>query len=107
MTSLQLFKIRINNACKLVKFHESQIDTIDVPFTFPTLKDECEQYIKEKTGLITNLLNSLQNAVKLQEMQINSAIEYISARNEEKEREKLMMDLSKHLKLESLDLEVM
>ncbi|EYC23256.1 hypothetical protein Y032_0015g2554 [Ancylostoma ceylanicum] len=106
MAKLQIFKAKINNACTLIKAIETDIKRLDEPFIFPEGRSECEQYVRTKKGAITHLLNTLQNAVKLQEAQVNAAINHIVGRQDQKERERLMTDLNRHLKVESHQLEL-
>ena len=105
MAELQVFKAKINNACSLLKANESQVQRLDSPFAFPESREECESYIRMKMGETTHLLNAVQNALKLQETHIGAAIQHIAARTEQKEREKLMTELNKHLEIESHQLE--
>ncbi|EYB89099.1 hypothetical protein Y032_0236g3220 [Ancylostoma ceylanicum] len=52
------------------------------------------------------LLNTLQNATKMQETQISAALNHIATRHEQKEREKLMTELNKYLEVEPLQPEL-
>ncbi|KAL6731181.1 hypothetical protein Aduo_002080 [Ancylostoma duodenale] len=106
MAELQVFKAKINNACTLLKKIETGIKRLDEPFTFPEGRSECEQYVRTKSREMEHLLSSLQNAVKMQEAQINASLNHIAGRQDQKEREKLMTELNRHLELESHQLEV-
>ncbi|KHJ98799.1 Tas retrotransposon peptidase A16 [Oesophagostomum dentatum] len=105
MTELQVFKTRITNACAFIKAKEPEINRLDHPFTFPNDRGECECFIKEQTATLNHLQRSLKNAKELLDGQINAALQSISARTEQKEREKLMLNLNKYLKQEANSLD--
>ncbi|EYC21537.1 hypothetical protein Y032_0019g3883 [Ancylostoma ceylanicum] len=106
MAELQVFKAKINNACTLIKAIEADIKRLDEPFAFPEGRSECEHFVRTKIGEMAHLLNTLQNATKMQEAQISAALNHIAGRHEQKEREKLMTELNKHLEVESHQLEL-
>ncbi|KAL6739575.1 hypothetical protein Aduo_013012 [Ancylostoma duodenale] len=106
MAELQVFKAKINNACSLIKSIEADVKRLDKPFTFPEERNECEEFVRTKAGELTHLLTTIQSAVKLQETQANAAINHIAGRSDQKEREKLMTELNKHLEVESHQLEL-
>ncbi|KHJ98878.1 hypothetical protein OESDEN_01136 [Oesophagostomum dentatum] len=106
MAELQVFKAKINNACALLKANEMQVQRLETPFTFPESRVECENYIRWKMGETAHLLIAVQNAVKLQEARINAAVHHIAARTEQKDWEKLLVELDRHLETESHQLEV-
>ncbi|KAL6726133.1 hypothetical protein Aduo_008136 [Ancylostoma duodenale] len=105
MAELQVFKAKINNACALIKAVKPDIKRLDEPFTFPEGRPQCEQYVRTKIGEMAHLLKALQNAVKIQGAQISAAINHTAGRHDQKEREKLMTELNKHLEVKSHQLE--
>ncbi|KAL6731315.1 hypothetical protein Aduo_002192 [Ancylostoma duodenale] len=106
MAELQVFKAKINNACSFIKSIEADVKGLEQPFTFPEERIECVEYFRTKTGELTHLLTTIQSAVKLQETQISAAIDHIAGKSDQKEREKLMAELNKHLEVESYQLEL-
>ncbi|KAK6057466.1 hypothetical protein COOONC_05012 [Cooperia oncophora] len=102
MAEIQLFKTKITLACKLIR----SSDKLDQPFAFPPQKDECEVYIRERTAQLNHLMTTIKKAKEHHDTYVEKAIEAISLRSEQKEREKLMLDLNNHLELESNCLEI-
>ncbi|KAK6019495.1 hypothetical protein OSTOST_14866 [Ostertagia ostertagi] len=106
MAEIQLFKTRITNACKLIRSSESDLKLLDNPFIFPTQKEVCEVYIREKTAQLNHLITTITKAKQLHDTCLDKAIETISSRSEQKDREKLMLELNNHMELESNGLEI-
>ncbi|XGW34474.1 hypothetical protein V3C99_018405 [Haemonchus contortus] len=67
---------------------------------------ERKEYIKERTSMLNYLEKSINSAKQFHNTCVEEAIENISGRAEQKEREKLMLDLNKHPENESNMLEV-
>ncbi|XGW04198.1 hypothetical protein V3C99_015391 [Haemonchus contortus] len=106
MAEIQLFKTRITHACRLIRSSESDLKLLDNPFTFPTEKEECAVYIREKTAQLNHLTTTITKAKQLHDTYVDKAIETISSRSEQKDREKLMLELNNHMELESNSLEI-
>ncbi|XGW34436.1 hypothetical protein V3C99_018376 [Haemonchus contortus] len=106
MAEIQLFKTRITHACRLIRSSESDLKLLDNPFTFPTEKEECEVYIREKTAQLNHLTTTITKAKQLHDTYVDKAIETISSRSEQKDREKLMLELNNHMELESNGFEI-
>ncbi|EYC15606.1 hypothetical protein Y032_0036g3243 [Ancylostoma ceylanicum] len=106
MAEIKVFKTKITNACALLRSNESAMNSLDEPFTFPATKAECEAFIRQKTAELNHLQRTISNAKQLHDSHVNAAIANITSRQEAKEREKLMVDLNKHLETDSNDLEI-
>ncbi|XGW33922.1 hypothetical protein V3C99_017995 [Haemonchus contortus] len=75
-------------------------------FAFPNQMEKCKEYIKERTSMLNYLEKLINSAIQFHNTRVKEAIENITGRVEQKEREKLMLDMNKHLELESNMLEV-
>ncbi|XGW22111.1 hypothetical protein V3C99_004796 [Haemonchus contortus] len=106
MAEIQLFKTRITHACKLIRSRESDLKLLDNPFTFPTEKEECAVYIREKTAQLNHLITTITKTKQLHDTYVDKAIETNSSRSEQKDREMLMLELNNHMELESNGLEI-
>ncbi|VDO67232.1 unnamed protein product [Haemonchus placei] len=106
MAKIQLFKKQKHHACKLIRSSESDLKLLDGPFTFSTEKEDCEVYIIEKTAQLNHLTTTIKKAKQLHDIHFDKAIETISSRSEQKDREKLMLELNNHMELESNGLEI-
>ncbi|XGW09415.1 hypothetical protein V3C99_011597 [Haemonchus contortus] len=106
MAEIQAFKTKITHACVLIKSNEPQINNLSQAFVFPNQIEECKEYIKQRTSMLNYLEKSINSAKQFHNTCVKEAIENISGRAEQKEREKLMLDLNKHLENESNMLEV-
>ncbi|EYC18037.1 hypothetical protein Y032_0028g1649 [Ancylostoma ceylanicum] len=106
MVELQVVKAKINNACSFIKSIKAEVKRLEDPFTPPQQRSECEEYVRRKTGELTHFLTTVLNAIKLHDTQISAAINHIAGGEDQKERERLMAELNKHLELESHPLEV-
>ncbi|KAK6060999.1 hypothetical protein COOONC_01341 [Cooperia oncophora] len=89
MAEIQVFKTKITNACALLKSHEPEVSKLDQSLRIPTNGEQ-----------------STHAAKQFHDSYVIKAIETINARTEHKEREKLMLDLNKHLEAESNSLEI-
>uniref|UniRef100_A0A7I4Y7C3 Uncharacterized protein n=1 Tax=Haemonchus contortus TaxID=6289 RepID=A0A7I4Y7C3_HAECO len=106
MAEIQVFKTKITHACVLIKSNEQQLNNLSQAFVFPNQMEECKEYIKERTSMLNYMEKSINSAKQFHNTCVKEAIENISGRAEQKEREKLMLDLNKHLENESNMLEV-
>ncbi|VDO48801.1 unnamed protein product [Haemonchus placei] len=106
MDEMQVFKTKITNACVLIKSNEPQVNNLSQAFVFPNQMEECKEYIEEGTSMLNYLEKSINSAKQFPNTCAKEAIENISGRAEQKEREKLMLDLNKHLENESNMLKV-
>uniref|UniRef100_A0A7I4Z0M7 Uncharacterized protein n=1 Tax=Haemonchus contortus TaxID=6289 RepID=A0A7I4Z0M7_HAECO len=106
MAEIQVFKTKITHACVLIKSNEPQVNNLSQVFVFPNQMEECKEYIKERTSMLNYLEKSINSAKQFHNTCVKEAIENISGRAEQKEREKLMLDSNKHLENESNMLEV-
>ncbi|KAK6009521.1 hypothetical protein OSTOST_25542, partial [Ostertagia ostertagi] len=86
--------------------NEPEITKFNQGFSFPPQIEECKAYIREKTALLNHLTKSINSAKQFHDACAKEAIETINGRQEHKEREKLMLDLNKHLEAESNILEI-
>ncbi|XGW35838.1 hypothetical protein V3C99_019208 [Haemonchus contortus] len=106
MAEIQLFKTRNTHVCKLIRSSESDLKLLHRPFTFPTGKEVCVMYIREKTAQLNHLIATITKAKQLHDTYVDREIETISSRPEQKDREKLMLELNNHMELESNGLEI-
>ncbi|KAK6058409.1 hypothetical protein COOONC_04022 [Cooperia oncophora] len=102
MAEIQLFKTKITLACKLIRSSESDLKQLDQPFAHSLLKR-----MNRKNGSTQPLDDNNHKSERAsRHAYVGKAIEAISSRSEQKEREKLMLDLNNHLELESNGLEI-
>uniref|UniRef100_A0A7I4YG10 CCHC-type domain-containing protein n=1 Tax=Haemonchus contortus TaxID=6289 RepID=A0A7I4YG10_HAECO len=105
MAEIQVFKTKITNACTLLRSNEPEVMQFNQRFAFPLQIEECKAYVREKTALLNHLARSINAAKQFHDACVKEAIETINGRQEHKEREKLMLDLNKHLEADSNILE--
>ncbi|XGW35534.1 hypothetical protein V3C99_019061 [Haemonchus contortus] len=106
MAEIQVFKTKITNACTLLRSNEPEVMQFNQRFAFPLQIEECKAYIREKTALLNHLARSINAAKQFHDACVKEAIETINGRQEHKEREKLMLDLNKHLEADPNILEI-
>ncbi|XGW34633.1 hypothetical protein V3C99_018536 [Haemonchus contortus] len=106
MAEIQVFKTEITHVCVLIKSYEPQINNLSQAFVFHNQMEECKEYIKERTSMLNYLEKSIYSATQFHNTCVKEAAENITGRVEQKVREKLMLDLNKHLELEPDVLEV-
>ncbi|XGW22354.1 hypothetical protein V3C99_004963 [Haemonchus contortus] len=67
--------------------------------------EECKEYIKDRTSLLNYLEKSINPAKQFHNTCVKEIMEKISGRAEQNEHEELMLDLNRHLEVESNILE--
>ncbi|VDL83791.1 unnamed protein product [Nippostrongylus brasiliensis] len=97
MADLQGVESKISKACALVRSRDAEMEKLQQPFDFPTEKAQCEEFIRAKTADLNYLSRGITQGMQILDKYIKEAMERIDRREEPKEREKLMIDLNKHL----------
>ena len=106
MTELSGFKTRITIACASITELESRVQAVDQPFDFPTTVAECIIFIAEKTAEIEEIKLSVTDLLQNLRDQIQNSMNFIGARKDQTEREKMMNDLDSFLSEEANNVEI-
>ncbi|EYC41978.1 hypothetical protein Y032_0548g3275 [Ancylostoma ceylanicum] len=101
MTEIKVFKTKITNACAFLNMMETEMSQLEEPFAFPSEKEECQNYIRDKKASLNHIQRRIKSAKEHLDAQVTAAIGNINTRQEQKEREKLMSELNKHLETDS------
>ncbi|WKY15693.1 hypothetical protein Q1695_000857 [Nippostrongylus brasiliensis] len=107
MADVQALKAKISSACVLLRSNEASIDGLRQAFEFPQEKAQCQEFIRNKTADLNYLTRGISQGKELLEKYIKDAIERIDRRAEQKDQEKLMIDLNKHLEEDANRLEIL
>ncbi|WKX97698.1 hypothetical protein Q1695_013402 [Nippostrongylus brasiliensis] len=107
MADVQALKAKISSACVLLRSNEASIEGLRQAFEFPQEKTQCQEFIRNKTADLNYLTRGISQGKELLEKYIEDAIERIDRRTEQKDQEKLMIDLNKHLEEDANRLEIL
>ncbi|VDP44131.1 unnamed protein product [Heligmosomoides polygyrus] len=107
MADGQALKTKISSACKLPRSNDAQIEELRNPFEFPSEKTQREEYMRRKTADLNYLSRGISQGKQLLDKYVKEAIERIDRRAGQKEQEKFMMDLKRHLEDDANSLDIL